>query len=209
MSAQRATYVDVPLDSLAEGRRVRVYVTPAVVEAVGKEQKAQEYTEYQNHTFVMGGNKSMGAQVPVSKVSITTLYEVYFLGEDGRKVRRTFTVNPEFIEGYRAVLVDVGLEGHEERQALSVRNLETGSTFNWPAVPQGGVTVFQSMKWERGAYLATVGGGLAAIVSPFVFGPLFLAGLAVMIRNKMARKKNNGIRNELQTAAADLLQRFK
>lgn len=197
------------MEKLADGSRVRVYVTPAIVEATGKEQKTQEYTEYQRHSFVMGGNKSVGAQVPVSKVSITTLYEVYFLGEDGRKARRTFTVNPEFIEGYRAVLVDVGLEGHDERQALSVHNLETGSTFNWPAMPQGGVTVFKPMKWERGAYLATVGGGLASIVSPPVFGPLFLAGLVVMIRNRMVRKKNNSIRQELQTAAADLLQRFK
>lgn len=207
VSAQRATYVDIPLEQ-AGAANARVYVTPAIVEACNKDQKFELHPEYEAGRVVVNNpDPRSGEVVPLTAANVTTVYEVYFECADGRRVRRGFSFNPEFIPGYRALIAEVGVAGDVAKQTLAVRNVEAGRTYRWPAAPEEGVAVFKSVKWPRRIRALIWVSGFFTIFFPQYAGPILIAAIVLAVRNRKARKYNRDLNANLQKAAEELFQK--
>lgn len=207
MSANSAIYTDVPLSGASHAR---VYVTPAIVEASKKDQNFEAYAGYETASVVVNVPDARGMQVPLVGSSVTTVYEVYFKCDDGRRLRHGFSSNPEFIPGYRAQIAEIGVAGDTARQTLAIRNVESGRIFRWPYAPEKGVEVYKSQQWPRRSYAAMWITGFLMLFWNFLFMilPFFLAAL-VVFRNRRLRQYNRRLNEQLQKEAEDIFQRLR
>jgi hypothetical protein len=206
-ASMKPTQVTVNVDG--DGlRKVNLYAVPAIVEACEKDQHLSTHTEYHRSTAT-GSFGPQSVSVPVTHVAASHTYEAYFVTEDGLKIHRTFLVNPGFIAGYRAVLVDVGMDGFAERWNLGVLNVESKKDFHWKIWMMHGFPLYKEEKrpilsWAVFIVSVLVWGAKTSFALPFVL----ISGFSV-VRNILIRRRNSKIENLMKTASRALMDTYR
>ncbi len=199
----------VTVDVDGEGlRKVNLYAVPAIVEACVKDQHLSTHTEYHRSTAT-GSLGPQSVTVPVTHMAASHTYETYFVTADGTKIHRTFLINPGFIAGYRAILVDVGMDGFAQRWNVGVLNMESKKDFHWKIWMLEGFPLY---KEEKRPILTWVlfGASLLVWMASSIAGiPLVLLTGIFAGRSLLMRRHNNKVENLMKTASKALMDTYR
>jgi len=206
-AGMKPAQVTVDMDE-AGLRKINLYAVPAIVEACEKDQHLSTHTEYHRSTAT-GSFGPQNVTVPVTHVSASHTYEAYFVTEEGLKIHRTFLANPGFIAGYRAVLVDVGMDGFAQRWNLGVLNVESKKDFHWKIWMMEGFPLFKAETRPILSWIAFIVSFLFWIAKTSFALPLVVVSGFFVARNWLRSRHNKRMDAKMKKASRALIDTYR